>query len=58
MCCIDALREPSRVAGLRRAELSWILEDNKGMRSILEAIGARVTKTYAMFDKTLGEPVV
>tara|TARA_Y100001934_G_C12271375_1_gene735078 strand:+ start:286 stop:1356 length:1071 start_codon:yes stop_codon:yes gene_type:complete len=58
MCCIDALREPSRLAGLRRAELSWILEDNKGMRSILEAIGARVTKTYAMFDKTLGEPVV
>ena len=55
MCCIDALREPSAREGLRRAELSWILEDNQGMRSILDAIGGEVTKTYAMFEKTLGE---
>ncbi len=53
MFCIDALRKPSEHAGLERSELSWILEDNKGMRTILEAIGAVVTKTYAMFDKAL-----
>jgi hypothetical protein len=53
MCCISAVREPSHEAGLQRAELSWILEDNHGMRSIMEAVGGEVTKTYAMFEKTL-----
>jgi hypothetical protein len=53
MCCISALREPAHQAGLERAELSWILEDNQGMRSIMEAIGGVKTKTYAMFEKTL-----
>jgi hypothetical protein len=53
MCCISALREPAHAAGLERAELSWILEDNQGMRSIMEAVGGELTKTYAMFEKTL-----
>lgn len=53
MCCISAVREPAHAAGLQRAELSWILEDNHGMRSIMEAVGGEVTKTYAMFEKTL-----
>ena len=53
MCCISAMREPAHQAGLERAELSWILEDNHGMRSILEAVGGEITKTYAMFEKTL-----
>lgn len=56
MNCISALREPSHAAGLERAELSWILEDNHGMRSIMEAVGGVVTKTYAMFEKTLAAP--
>jgi hypothetical protein len=53
MTCIDAVREPSARAGLQSAELSWILEDNKGMRSIMESIGGKVTKTYGMFEKSL-----
>jgi hypothetical protein len=53
MFCISALREPSHRAGLERAELSWILEDNQGMRSILETVGGEVTRTYAMFEKSL-----
>jgi hypothetical protein len=53
MFCISALREPAHRAGLERAELSWILEDNQGMRSILEAVGGEVTRTYAMFEKSL-----
>lgn len=53
MCCIAALQEPAQRKGIERAELSWILEDNKGMRSILDSIGGRVTKTYAMFEKAL-----
>lgn len=39
--------------GVKRAEMSWILEDNHGMRSIIEALGGAVSKRYRMFDKTL-----
>jgi hypothetical protein len=53
MLCIDSIRGPSERAGLEDAELSWILEDNHGMRSIMESIGGAVTKTYAMFEKSL-----
>ena len=57
MSCINALREPAHLAGLERAELSWVLEDNLGMRSIMESIGGEVTKTYAMYEKTLAATV-
>jgi GNAT superfamily N-acetyltransferase len=36
--------------GYRRAELSWILEDNRIMRAPLESIGARVYKTYRIYE--------
>lgn len=39
--------------GARRAELSWILEDNTSMRKILEQSGAKVYKTYRIFKKSL-----
>ena len=39
--------------GIKQLELSWILQDNKGMRNILEAIGGRVYKTYRIYSKTL-----
>jgi len=34
-------------------ELSWILETNKGMRSILEAVNAREYKRYRIYERTL-----
>lgn len=40
-------------AGYVRAECSWILEDNWEMRRGLERLGARVYKTYRIFEKTL-----
>lgn len=51
---IDAGLSPALRMGVNRAEMSWILEDNKGMRGIIEALGGVVTKRYRMFDKELG----
>ena len=39
--------------GFYRAECSWILEDNWDMRRGLERMGARVYKTYRIYEKTL-----
>ena len=39
--------------GLKKVELSWILEDNMGMRRIIESIGGKVYKTYRMYSKQL-----
>ncbi len=39
--------------GMRDAELSWILEDNKPMRRIVEMLGAEVYKRYRIFEKAL-----
>jgi hypothetical protein len=41
--------------GIKELELSWILEDNKGMRAIIEAIGGQVYKTYRIYSKHLAE---
>ncbi|UCH95654.1 MAG: hypothetical protein JSV88_02095 [Candidatus Aminicenantes bacterium] len=36
-----------------RAELSWILENNRMMNRVLEHINAKKHKTYAIFEKTI-----
>ena len=41
--------------GIKEVELSWILEDNKGMRAIIESIGGWVYKTYRIYSKQLAE---
>jgi GNAT superfamily N-acetyltransferase len=41
-------------AGFTKAEASWILEDNWGMRRGLERMGAYVYKTYRVYGRTLG----
>lgn len=48
---LEHLRHGMWNAGLRRVELSWILEDNLAMRRVLEDIGARVYKTYRIYRK-------
>ena len=37
--------------GVRKVELSWILEDNAGMRSIIESIGGRAYKRYRIYER-------
>ena len=39
--------------GYRRAELSWILEDNRLMNRTLEAMGAKIYKRYRLYDYPL-----
>lgn len=49
----DQLKRPFLARGLKSVELSWILEDNKPMRRVLEGIGAKVYKTYRIYEKSL-----
>lgn len=37
----------------RRGEIGWILDDNKGMVAIADAIGSEVNREYAIFEKAL-----
>ncbi|MBC8036089.1 MAG: N-acetyltransferase [Rhizobiales bacterium] len=50
---IDTVRRYHLSRGTKRAELSWILEDNMPMRRIIEAIGGKPYKTYRIYEKTL-----
>lgn len=47
------LKEPFFARGLEQVELSWILEDNLPMRRVLEGIGAKVYKTYRVYEKAI-----
>jgi hypothetical protein len=38
-----------------RGEIGWILEDNKGMLAIADAIESRINREYVIFEKTLQE---
>ncbi|HEY9623401.1 MAG TPA: GNAT family N-acetyltransferase [Crinalium sp.] len=37
----------------RRAELSWVYEDNMPSRKVIEATGAKIYKTYRIYEKAL-----
>jgi len=50
---IDAVRQGLIRRGVEEVELSWILEDNAGMRNIIETIGGSVYKRYRLFEKIL-----
>jgi hypothetical protein len=50
---LEAVRAPLLDRRVSRIELSWTLEDNRGMRHIKERIGAEVYKTYRIYDKPL-----
>lgn len=50
---IEALREPFARRNIDALEMSWILETNTGMRTILERIGAAPYKRYRLYEKQL-----
>lgn len=50
---IDTIRRYHVGRGTTIGELSWILEDNVGMRRIIEGLGARRYKTYRIYEKSL-----
>lgn len=39
--------------GLKRVEMSWILESNKGTRNIIEQFNGKIVKRYFMYEKEL-----
>jgi GNAT superfamily N-acetyltransferase len=40
--------------GIRRAEFSWILEDNFAIRTPMEKLGGRIYKRYRLYERALG----
>ena len=50
---IDAVRPGVIRRGIRAVELSWILEDNDGMRNMIETLGGVVYKRYRIYEKDL-----
>ncbi len=49
----ESLRREAAAMGIRSLEMSWVLEDNKPMRHLAEAIGASAYKTYRVYEKAL-----
>ncbi|MGH6931045.1 MAG: dATP pyrophosphohydrolase [Dongiaceae bacterium] len=50
---LEHLRRGMWNAGLKRVELSWILEDNMPMRRVIEDIGGKPYKTYRIYRKDI-----
>jgi hypothetical protein len=50
---IDSMRNGARLRGIKQVELSWILEDNRPMRRIIESLGCVAYKTYRVYEKQL-----
>ena len=56
MSLMHRVREAGLGHGITTAETSWILEDNKGMRNIMERIGGVISKRYTVYEKSLARP--
>lgn len=50
---IGALQAPTLKKGIPGVELSWILEDNRGMDAILRSADSRDYKRYRIYEKQL-----
>jgi hypothetical protein len=50
---IASVQAPGLKLGVKKVELSWILEDTKGMCDIIESIGGVVYKRYRIYSKDL-----
>lgn len=53
MMVIDKLRENGKRMGKTRAELGWILEDNKATNNIIRSVGGVHYKTHRLYEKAL-----
>jgi GNAT superfamily N-acetyltransferase len=50
---IDEVWRRGEAAGYRRAEMSWILEDNEAILKAIRAIGGEVYKRYRLYQKAV-----
>ena len=49
----DAIRKAFHQRGVSDVEMGWILEDNDGMRNIIETVGGQAYKRYRVYEKEL-----
>ncbi|MBA1200200.1 N-acetyltransferase [Pseudomonas capeferrum] len=50
---IEALKAPFQARDIVALEMSWILESNSGMQTILQRIGADPYKRYRLYEKSI-----
>ena len=50
---VQAPQQRAIKRGIKKVEMSWILEDNKGMRDIIESVGGVAYKRYRIYRKDL-----
>lgn len=50
---VQALRAPGIRAGIEEVEMSWILETNDAMQSIIASLGGRQSKRYRIYERDL-----
>ncbi len=50
---MDKLKHYHHRRGTERCEMSWVLEDNKAMRRLIEFMGVKPYKTYRIYERTL-----
>ena len=50
---IEAVRSWNARHGATEGELSWVLEDNRPTRDMIELLGGRPYKTYRVYEKSL-----
>jgi hypothetical protein len=50
---VDAVLLPGLKRGAHTVEMSWILEQNKPTRNMIEKFGGKITKRYHMYEKAL-----
>jgi len=53
MMVISPLHERARKQGIKEVDMSWILEQNQGMRNIIETVGCDLYKRYRIYQKDL-----
>lgn len=52
---IAPLHERAREQGMKSVDMSWILEENQGMRKIIESVGSLLYKRYRIYQKDLSK---
>lgn len=50
---IERVRTALHADGIAQVEVSWILENNRGMNSMIEAMGGELYKRYRIYGKAL-----
>jgi hypothetical protein len=51
---VELLHRRVQGSPYRRAEFSWVLEDNRDINQTAELVGARRYKTYRIYEKNIG----